>query len=339
MKRLSLVFLAMLVGLEVSAGPYIPIKCNFEDNRANQFNIQTAVANTPTIQATLWQGTNLFTNTTGYGVIFRFSQSDRSSSMSTINGTLNGAVASFEMLPTTFQKSFNNWYAVVVLTDTLHAKYYSFSRGLLSVRAAPEFSAPSFVYQVLGPLNGSLYGPFIGDFSAWPFVLKSSYLGGYVQSQDYADTQTYWNARAYRVDTQKLDKVEFYNWTNKIAVAYSYSTNTNNLVTGYVQMQTFSDSTGDIHRQIGSNLVYLGGVSGRVVQMEGRTQNWDQAWIDVQAQALSKLNKSVWDNSTAGRIVDSDTQLWNTVANKLDYSVWVASVASGLIPQDLIDIH
>jgi len=326
MKRLILA-LTMLVGLEVCAGPYIPIKCNFEDQRNNQFNIQTAVANTPEIKATLYQGTNLMTNTSAYTAVFRFSQSERSSSMTSITGTISGSVASFFMLPTTFMKSFDRWYAAVVLQDTLHAQYYSMAKGMISVRAAPEFTAPGWAYTNLSVLNGSLFGTFIGNFTNWPFVLKNSYLGGYIQAQEYYDTQTYWHVVWNQLFTQKVDKTEFYEWTNKIAVSYTHATNDTN---DYVILSDYSYTTGDLYRVIGSNLVYLGGVSGRVAILEQSTNAWSSTATNVAILSTQKLDKVTWYVSTASRILDSDTNLWNQVQYKLNYSVWTQSPADDL---------
>lgn len=140
---------------------------------ASQFHVYSSVLNTPTIEFSLFQGTNAYTPSAGTGVYFAYGKSDSDPSMRFIYGSLTNAKAVIQVASNDFPIQVDGWYAALVLTSSVQNLSV---RGQISIRRSPEISSPGVLSKTYA-VNGSEYGPFTGTFSSWPFVEKDAGLG------------------------------------------------------------------------------------------------------------------------------------------------------------------
>ena len=178
MRKIAAIICGLLcIFMAQGAPPYLPVDCNFE-RKANetQFDIVSSALSTPIIRAYLWQGTNAW-YAQGHSAYLKFGKTDSDLAMITVTGTVVGAHVDFPIATNDFNYPLKNWYCAVLVTS--NSQSYSFARGSITLLRSPEISGSRLPLST-SALNGSSYGTFTGNFTNWPFGLKSGDLSQFI---------------------------------------------------------------------------------------------------------------------------------------------------------------
>ena len=137
--------------------------------RDPQFAIQAKRATTPRWVFNLYDGTNAWT-ATGWTCLLRYYKSLDSAAMCTVTGTVSGATVTFDATTNVLGETIKGGYAA--LTASSNTYLVTFAIGGIDVEKSPEVGAQNALRATVA-INGADYGPFIGDFSGWPFLLSA----------------------------------------------------------------------------------------------------------------------------------------------------------------------
>ncbi|NCC59971.1 MAG: hypothetical protein EOM12_03335, partial [Verrucomicrobiae bacterium] len=307
------------------AAPYKPINCDFHDS-GDQYRLNVSLGNTPTIRAYFFQGeTNTF-DATGYTPVFRYAETDSDDAMYTVTGTMYGVYADFVCSAATFPYNVENYYSSVVLLDEDAGEVYSYARGRITVERAPETGSPAAI-PTLTAINGSLYGPFTGSFTNWPFLISTNYAGSWVVNTEFYATSELFQAHYNLLSTQKADKVLYDATTVTVAEVYGWGDHSTN---GYATTTELNASTNSLWTAITNNDADIASVQSNVTYLNTQTSLWATAYTDSQDNNTSKLAIATWEASAASGITAAETAEWATVSDKLDTDTWTSSVAAAI---------
>jgi len=163
-----------LSGLAFCATPRIPIDCNIELSDS-QYTIVTKALNTPTIRATIMQGTSTF-SAVGYNAYLSWGKDAYATNMVVVTGSVSEAYVDFNVQTNDLAYPIKRWYCSVMLTKPADGSVYSISYGYMTVLPSPEVNSTAILHRQFA-INGSDYGPFTGSFTNWPFALVADYSG------------------------------------------------------------------------------------------------------------------------------------------------------------------
>jgi hypothetical protein len=171
--RLLLAFVLLGALPVMAARPYKPYDSNYEEDDEIQWEAESKVGNTPIFRFTHYQGTNKY-DSRGLTWTFRWGRDANAQSMGTVTGTVwtgDNAVVDYPFNTNTFGYEFDDWYACEVMSTNVEV--HEFSRGSLTIKPSPGVDASGAFATLTYAINGSLYGPFTGNFSNWPFALTN----------------------------------------------------------------------------------------------------------------------------------------------------------------------
>ena len=154
---------------QASTPPHKPFDIDYWKH-GPQWHLYAKAFNTTVFEATLYQGTNLWTNTTGYAFYFKVGKDRNSSSMLTINGVASGSTVTFTTPSTnTLPYAFKDWYSAVLVTAA-GGLVHSYAEGYLTVEGAPEAGGGTTTLLTGYTLSGGSFANFTGSFAHWPFL-------------------------------------------------------------------------------------------------------------------------------------------------------------------------
>lgn len=140
MKRLA-ALLILIAGAAKADPLYLPVSADFEV-RAYQYAVESSAWNTPTIRLYPFQGSTPI-NPATYSWVYRFGESEYTTSMVTIAGSAGSNYVDFAITGADFSQPCYRWYSAFRAVSG--TTVVTFARGYLTIENSPEVTAASYI--------------------------------------------------------------------------------------------------------------------------------------------------------------------------------------------------
>lgn len=184
-----------------------------------------------------YQGTSVWSST-GWDGYMKWAKSKEDMDLNggvTVTGQSQNAFFSFTPGTNTFYKSFskdNPGYVEIYFTLPISNQTATIASGSLVVNSSPGKNSDGKLARTYA-IVGDSYGPFTGDFSAWPFVKTNGVGGSYLELQDFATYSNHVKATYHPI-------ADFQSYSNIMATYTNWS------ITGLVSHATYDPFYVDI---------------------------------------------------------------------------------------------